>query len=76
MSTGPMKLGITGEQNMHCGGSSSAVEALLSEVGRIQEVRADHNTRRAQIKFEPRATPLQPILEALAKPGYQADPAR
>lgn len=61
-------------EGMRCAGCAWLVERLLVGVPGVSAVTVDFPLRRAEVRFDTRATRLHLILEALARAGYRATP--
>ena len=59
---------------MRCAGCAWLVERLLAGVPGVSGVTVDFPLRRAEVRFEPKATRLHTLLETLAGAGYRAAP--
>ena len=61
-------------EGMRCAGCAWLVERLLASVPGVGAAAVDFPLRRAEVRFDARATRLYALLEALAKAGYRAVP--
>ena len=61
-------------EGMRCAGCAWLVERLLASVPGVNTATVDFPLRRAEVRFDARATRLYALLEALAKAGYRAVP--
>ena len=61
-------------EGMRCAGCAWLVERLLASVPGVDAAAVDFPLRRAEVRFDARATRLHALLEALAKAGYRAVP--
>ena len=61
-------------EGMRCAGCAWLVERLLASVPGVDAAAVDFPLRRAEVRFDTRATRLHALLEALAKAGYRAVP--
>ena len=61
-------------EGMRCAGCAWLVERLLASVPGVGAAAVDFPLRRAEVRFDARATRLHALLEALAKAGYRAVP--
>ena len=61
-------------EGMRCAGCAWLVERLLGAIPGVSRAGADFPLRRAEVRFDPGATSLDVLLEALARAGYRAAP--
>ena len=61
-------------EGMRCAGCAWLVERLLTSVPGVGTATVDFPLRRAEVRFDTRATRLHTLLETLAKAGYRATP--
>ncbi len=61
-------------EGMRCAGCAWLVERLLVAVPGVSAAAVDFPLRRAEVRFDPRAVRLHPLLETLARAGYRATP--
>ena len=71
--TGTTAVTLTVE-GMRCAGCAWLVERLLASVPGVSAAAVDFPLRRAEVRFDTRATRLHTLLETLAKAGYRATP--
>ena len=69
--TGAVTLTVEG---MRCAGCAWLVEGLLASAPGVDAATVDFPLRRAEVRFDTRATRLHVLLETLAKAGYRAAP--
>ena len=61
-------------EGMRCAGCAWLVERLLASVTGVNTATVDFPLRRAEVRFDARATRLHTLLETLARAGYRATP--
>ena len=61
-------------EGMRCAGCAWLVERLLASVPGVGTATVDFPLRRAEVRFDTRATRLHTLLETLARAGYRATP--
>ena len=61
-------------EGMRCAGCAWLVERLLASVPGVSAATVDFPLRRAEVRFDIRATRVHTLLETLAKAGYRAIP--
>ena len=61
-------------EGMRCAGCAWLVERLLASVPGVSAATVDFPLRRAEVRFDIRATRVHTLLETLAKAGYRATP--
>ena len=61
-------------EGMRCAGCAWLVERLLASVPGVSATTVDFPLRRAEVRFDTRATRLHTLLETLARAGYRATP--
>ena len=61
-------------ESMRCAGCAWLVERLLTSVPGVATATVDFPLRRAEVRFDQRATRLHTLLETLANAGYRATP--
>ena len=61
-------------EGMRCAGCAWLVERLLASVPGVGTATVDFPLRRAEVRFDTRATRLHTLLENLARAGYRATP--
>ena len=61
-------------EGMRCAGCAWLVERLLASVPGVTTATVDFPLRRAEVRFDTRATRVYTLLETLAKAGYRATP--
>ena len=61
-------------EGMRCAGCAWLVERLLASVPGVSTATVDFPLRRAEVRFDTRATRLHTLLETLARAGYRATP--
>ena len=61
-------------EGMRCAGCAWLVEGLLASAPGVDAATVDFPLRRAEVRFDTRATRLHVLLETLAKAGYRAAP--
>ena len=61
-------------EGMRCAGCAWLVERLLASVPGVNAATVDFPLRRAEVRFDTRATRLHTLLETLARAGYRATP--
>ena len=61
-------------EGMRCAGCAWLVERLLASVSGVGAATVDFPLRRAEVRFDSRATRLHILLETLARAGYRAVP--
>ena len=61
-------------EGMRCAGCAWLVERLLASVPGVNTATVDFPLRRAEVRFDTRATRLHTLLETLARAGYRATP--
>ena len=61
-------------EGMRCAGCAWLVERLLASVPGVSTATIDFPLRRAEVRFDTRATRLHALLETLANAGYRATP--
>ena len=64
-------LNITGSRRMHCHGCERSVEFLLSDLGGVEQVDADHDTQHIHISFDPAQVAPSDMRAALRDLGYE-----
>ena len=69
----PTAVSLTVE-GMRCAGCAWLVERLLASVPGVNAATVDFPLRRAEVRFDIRATRVHTLLETLAKAGYRATP--
>ena len=61
-------------EGMRCAGCAWLVEGLLASAPGVDAATVDFPLRRAEVRFDTRATRLHVLLETLARAGYRAAP--
>ena len=61
-------------EGMRCAGCAWLVERLLASVPGVATATVDFPLRRAEVRFDTRATRVHTLLEILARAGYRATP--
>ena len=61
-------------EGMRCAGCAWLVERLLASVPGVNAATVDFPLRRAEVRFDTRATRVHTLLETLGKAGYRATP--
>ena len=61
-------------EGMRCAGCAWLVEGLLASAPGVDAATVDFPLRRAEVRFDARATRLHVLLETLARAGYRAAP--
>ena len=61
-------------EGMRCAGCAWLVERLLASVPGVSAATVDFPLRRAEVRFDTRATRVHTLLETLARAGYRATP--
>ena len=61
-------------EGMRCAGCAWLVQRLLASVPGVTTATVDFPLRRAEVRFDTRATRVYTLLETLAKAGYRATP--
>lgn len=61
-------------EGMRCAGCAWLVEGLLTSAPGVDAATVDFPLRRAEVRFDARATRLHVLLETLARAGYRAAP--
>ena len=61
-------------EGMRCAGCAWLVEGLLTSAPGVDAATVDFPLRRAEVRFDTRATRLHVLLETLARAGYRAAP--
>ena len=61
-------------EGMRCAGCAWLVERLLASVPGVSTATVDFPLRRAEVRFDIRATRVHTLLETLARAGYRATP--
>ena len=61
-------------EGMRCAGCAWLVEGLLAKTPGVRAAAVDFPLRRAEVRFDPGATGLATLIEALADAGYRAAP--
>ena len=69
----PTAVSLTVE-GMRCAGCAWLVERLLASIPGVSAATVDFPLRRAEVRFDTRATRVHTLLETLAKAGYRATP--
>lgn len=60
------------QTNLHCGDCKQKIEAELASVKGVKEAVADVDTKVVTVKFSPKKTSADVIVERIQKLGYQA----
>ncbi|HPS83045.1 MAG TPA: heavy metal-associated domain-containing protein [Bacteroidales bacterium] len=60
------------QTNLHCGSCKEKIEAELATVKGVKEAVADVDTKVVTVKFSPKKTSADVIVERIQKLGYQA----
>lgn len=69
-----LALNVTGSQKMNCSGCERSVEFILSTVEGVRAARADHQTQRVVVTYEPDVVTAAKIQAALEEIGYAFTP--
>ncbi len=63
-------------QGMYCGACAGLIEAALRGVPGVESAEVNAASKRARVRWQPQRSPAVALMDAVARAGYGAEPAR
>lgn len=71
-TNGDLKTAQLNIAGMHCGGCADAIQALLAQQPGVTSARVSHGSGEGHVVYDPSATDVRRLIQALEQAGYRA----